>query len=571
MRILLVEDNPADARWLALLLDTYPRRQFDLVHRETLAEAIELCDGGDFPDVVLLDLSLPDSAGPQTLARLHRRVPQLPIVVLTGLDDEEMGAELIKAGAQDYLVKGRFDADLLVRALRYAVERKRLQDRLQYLAHHDPLTALPNRTLFLDRLTQIMAQADRIACRVAVLFIDLDRFKLVNDTLGHGAGDALLREAARRIGACIRASDTAARLGGDEFAVALSNVHDEKDAAQVADKIREALAVPFEVEGQPVAVSASIGIALYAPKIAAQPTVLLQQADMAMYRAKQQGEGDYCFYTAEIERDLRERLHLEGQLREALARGQFRLHYQPQVSVATGKVIAMEALLRWQHPQRGLLGPGAFMAVLEDSGLIVPVGEWVIREACRQLALWLQEGCAPLRMIVNLSVVQLRHPDLPAFVAQVLEKTRLDPGLLEFEISEKALVGNAAGVVQTLGAVKAMGIKITIDDFGSVASSLHYLRQFRVDAIKISDVVVMEMTGHEDGAALVSALIAMAAKLKVKSVAEGVETEEQLALLRRQNCEKVQGYLLSVPLPAEEVRAMLPVVGPAGKAEICPR
>jgi diguanylate cyclase (GGDEF)-like protein len=445
-----------------------------------------------------------------------------------------------------------------------AIERQEARNRLTYLAQYDALTNLPNRRRLGACLEEAIAQAALHGRRAAVMFIDLDRFKNVNDMLGHGVGDQLLVQAAARLEGCARRGDLVARLGGDEFAVVLPQLeahHDnEADAAQVAGRIIEALAQPFHLQGQQLFVTASIGIASY-PRDGASAEQLLKSADTAMYGAKNSGRNNYQFYSAALHEDTTQRaaqrLQLESQLRQALERNEFLLHYQPKLDLASGGISGFEALLRWNHPQRGLVPPLEFIAILEDTGLIIPVGEWVIGEVCRQLRSWEAEGLPPPPVAINLSARQLQQADLAAAVERIVLDAGVDPTLLEFELTESMLMTNPEAAVDILTRIKALGMRLSVDDFGTGYSSLAYLKRFPLDALKIDRTFVRDLPDDPDDAAITKAVIRLAHSLSLKVVAEGVENIAQLRELEQYDCDEIQGYYISRPLAPADCRPFL--------------
>ncbi|WP_431065611.1 putative bifunctional diguanylate cyclase/phosphodiesterase [Methylotuvimicrobium sp.] len=435
-------------------------------------------------------------------------------------------------------------------------ELKLSEERLNYLAHHDPLTGLPNRLLFQDRLAQGILQAQRGKSMIAVMFLDLDRFKLINDTLGHPIGDELLVAVAERLRRCARETDTIARLGGDEFAVILSSMTREEDVEHVAQKIIQALSSVFCVGGHEVFVTTSIGITFY-PGLNNDRSKLLEQADVAMYHAKKHGRNNYQYYTADMNAAAYERLMLETNLRRALEREEFRLYYQPQIDVQTGVVTGVEALIRWQSPELGLVSPGEFIPLLEETGLIVPVGEWVIETACRQMKEWLDAGYAAMTMAVNLSARQFHQVDLVEKIAQILQELSLPPELLELELTESMVMESVDSAIEILHKLKRMGVKVAIDDFGTGVSSLGYLKHFPIDTLKISHDFVLNLPRDSVDASIASAVINLARNMQLSSVAEGVENSEQMDFLCAQDCERLQGYLFSRPVPAEKIAELL--------------
>ena len=434
--------------------------------------------------------------------------------------------------------------------------RLAIEEKVAYLAQFDALTGLPNRNLFQDRLVQAMALAKRNDWPMAVLFIDLDRFKLVNDTLGHSAGDKLLKEAAERLRSCIRSSDTVGRLGGDEFAALLSELSIPSDAGLVAQKFIDVLRRPFDLDGKETYVSASIGITVY-PADSDSVEALIMNADAAMYRAKEQGRNNYQYFTRDMNERALRRVQMEAALRRALHRDEFRLVYQPKASLATGRICGFEALLRWQHPDRGTVAPGEFIPVLEETGLIVPVGEWVLHSACMQIKAWEKGGLKVPPISVNLSARQFEQKNLKDAVHRVLRETEVDPSLIEFEITESLLMNDPEGTARTLSSLKESGVRLSMDDFGTGYSSLGYLKRFPIDTLKIDRSFVHDISTDADAATLTRAIIHLAQNLRLKVVAEGVETEDQLAFLRSNGCDEMQGYLFAKPTDAEECGRML--------------
>ena len=443
-------------------------------------------------------------------------------------------------------------------------ERKRAEDRLSYLAHHDVLTDLPNRTLFNDRLSQAMIEAHRHGRRVGVLLLDLDRFKNINDTLGHEAGDRLLQAVARRLRQSVRQGDTVARLSGDEFAIVLADMGHADDGGRVAQKIVQAFVDAFHVGEREFHVTASIGITIY-PSDGESIEGLLRNADAAMYRAKDAGRNTYQFYTEEMTQQAFERLSLETALRRALERDELHLAYQPIFDVRSGAVVSVEALVRWAHPERGLLLPGQFIGVAEDTGLIVPLGEWVLRSACRQLAHWHALGLTDIRMAVNMSVGQFRTLGLSDALAKVTATAGIPLTAIEIEITE-SMLAQGPEIATLLQQTSAMGVQFSIDDFGIGYSSLSYLKRFPIDRLKIDQSFVRDIPGDTEDAAIATAIIAMAHNLGIKVVAEGVETPDQLQFLQNQGCDYVQGFYLSRPLDTDGVTALLQCGIRAGRA-----
>jgi diguanylate cyclase (GGDEF)-like protein/PAS domain S-box-containing protein len=434
--------------------------------------------------------------------------------------------------------------------------RKEAEEKLVYLAHYDGLTGLPNRVLFFDRLQQTLAQAGRRNLLAAVMFLDVDRFKVVNDTLGHTVGDELLRHVAQRLAGCVRVGDTVARFSGDEFVLIVNDLHDVEDARHIAQKILQAFVDPFRLGGHEIFVTTSIGISMY-PSDCGDEQALLKNADTAMYRAKESGRNNFQFYTHEMNARAMYRLELENSLRHALEREEFRLHYQPKACLHTGKVTGVEALLRWERPGHGLVPPGDFVPLLEDTGLIVQVGEWVIAEACRQVNTWRKAGRDPISIAINISARQFAARNLGEIIGRLLEAHNADPHFIELELTESLLMVNTEEAVRTLEYLKSLGLRLSIDDFGTGYSSLAYLKRFPIDALKIDRSFIDEITTDVGDATITRAVIGMAHNLGLKVVAEGVETEEQLAFLSANGCDEAQGYYFARPQTGAEMAVWL--------------
>ena len=434
--------------------------------------------------------------------------------------------------------------------------RRQAEERVHHLAHYDELTGLPNRSMFNQRLNHALVQARRHSKPLAILFVDLDRFKNINDTLGHEAGDRVLEEVAQRLLGCLREGDTVGRLGGDEFVVLIEELAEPMHVAAVAQKILAAVVKPFIVGVQEFNITASIGISTY-PDDSEDMQGLLKNADISMYRAKAQGKNNYQFYSAVMNVHTIERLALESGLRRALERDEFVLYYQPKVDIRSGRITGMEALVRWQQREAALISPGQFIALAEETGLIVPIGEWVLRTACARNQSWREQGMPALRMAVNLSARQFAHVNLLQDVARALNETGLDPAALEFEITESLVMHDPEGAVKLLSRLKDMGIHLSIDDFGTGYSSLSYLKRFPLDSLKIDGSFIRDIPGDADDCAITRAIIAMAHSLRLKVIAEGVETEEQLSFLREHGCDEMQGYRFSGPLAEDEFLRLL--------------
>ncbi|MFQ5992696.1 MAG: putative bifunctional diguanylate cyclase/phosphodiesterase, partial [Nitrospiraceae bacterium] len=641
-----------------------------------LATGLERLAAGSH-DVVLLDLTRPDSHGRDALAQLRAQAPRSPIIVLTDRDDEAVAVKAVREGAEDCLVKGQINSNLLVRAIRYAIARKRSEEAVQaakeyaenlinssldmiisvdtnrnivefnraaeqvfgyskaevlgkpidvlyadpsegrklhknsvgggftgevankkkngeiftsyvsatimhdtsgsvvgvmgisrditerkqaeetivHQAYHDALTNLANRRLFMERLALALGRVPWHKRLVGVLFLDLDHFKSINDALGHSVGDRLLQAVAERLTACVREGDTVARLGGDEFAIALADVARASDVPKVAQKIIEALSKPYVLEGREFFTTTSIGISI-SPDDAQDPESLVKNADIAMYRAKKLGRNNYQHYSPDMNAQAFERLAIETSLRHALEREEFFLEYQPQFDIGTGRLIGYEALVRWRHRDLGMISPGKFIPLAEESGLIVPIGEWVLRTACAQNKAWQAAGLPSIRVAVNVSPRQLRQDNLLPLVERILRETGLHPTHLELELTESS-IQDSEEVIQLFSQLQSMGVQIAIDDFGTGYSSLNHLKRYPIDKLKVDQSFVRDIAHDPHDRAIVKAIIALAHSLNMNAVAEGVETEAQMAYLRSLKCDEAQGYLLGRPMSAQDASQLL--------------
>jgi diguanylate cyclase (GGDEF)-like protein/PAS domain S-box-containing protein len=677
LKLLVIEDEAGDFGLVKAYLREAGLGSNEPAWCQTLAKGIAQARLGTF-DVILLDLSLPDSSGLVTLQTLRAALPHAPVVVLTGNDEKSLALAALQSGAQDYLVKGQFDADALGRAVRHArvralivqerdftqaaldslpglfylfnqqgrflrwnqnfetvsgysaaeiatmtpldffgeadhvpvaaamaqtydtgetlveadflaknrtstpflfsgkrfmldaqpclmglaidiTQRRQANARVEWLSHFDPLTSLANLSLLGDRFTHALSMAQRSGLTMSLMTLDLDHFKNINDTLGRHIGDALLVEVARRIQAVVREEDTVSRQGGDEFVMLLPSA-DVAGAAHLAERLLATIATHYQIDTHELLTTPSIGIAMY-PADGEDFETLTKNADIAMYRAKLDGRNCYRFFAADMQTHSTHTLRIENALRRACERGQLSLHYQPQVALDSARVVGAEALLRWQHPELGQVSPAEFIPIAEASGQIVQIGEWVLRTAVRQMKAWLDLGLtgadAPFVMAVNLSVVQFRHPHLVDLVMQILQEEQLAPEHLELELTEGVALSDPLGAIAVMDALHARGIRLSVDDFGTGYSSLNYLKRFKVYKLKIDQSFVRELTEDPEDKAIVSATISLARSLGLKTIAEGVETAGQLAFLRDNGCDEVQGYYYSKPLPMAEFEAFL--------------
>jgi diguanylate cyclase (GGDEF)-like protein len=550
-RVLIVDDD----RGMRLALrNVLAQDGYQIEEAENGEQALALCERR-LPDLVLMDALMPVMSGFKACARI-RKLPEgahTPVLIITALEDENSIKQAFSAGATDYIPKPVHFAVLRRRVARL-LDASRAEKHVYQLAYHDTLTGLPNRVSFRKRLEEAIARSSA-GEKLAILFLDLDRFKLVNDTLGHDVGDLLLKAAAERISGCLRAGDMVARLGGDEFTIILENIRSPEVVERIAREICEALSSPFVFVGQEMYISTSIGIALY-PRDGKDISALIKHADTAMFRAKERGNG-FQFYEQGMETGAARRLVMEAALRRALERNEFALCYQPQANPATGKLAGFEALIRWHHPERGLVSPTKFIPLAEETGLIIPIGEWVLREACTQTQAWLQRGLGPLQIAVNVSGRQLEKGDLAAKVMAILKETGLPPELLELEITESVVMQHAETVIPMFRELRAIGVKLAIDDFGTGYSSLNSLKRFPVDTLKIDRSFICDIATNPDDTAILAGIIALARSLRLKVVAEGVETREQEAILKTHWCDLIQGFYLSQPLSAAVVEQTL--------------
>jgi diguanylate cyclase (GGDEF)-like protein len=512
-------------------------------------------------------------SGLELVPRVHSLSPDTVVVMVSGNQDIEFAIKALRVGAFDYITKPldlRHVEASVERALKHChllKEKRRYKEQLEnllqqrtaevdWLAYYDTVTQLPNRALFEDRLKQAVTIARTKEQALGVLFISLDQFKKVNDTLGHGLGDSLLREFAERLKSCISKTDTVARFGNDEFALLRTQIEGTGDVIETIGSLSQVLKFAFDLAGHELFATASVGVSLF-PLDGADSQTLLKNAGAALYKAKRSGGANYQFYTADMHELATRRLALETNLRRAIQNEEFLLHYQPRVSVDSLAITGVEALVRWQHPQLGLVSPSEFIPLAEDTGLIVPIGEWVLRSACQQAQRWRRQGFAPMQIAVNISARQFHDRDLSQTVIRILEETGLPPKHLELELTESSIMHSAEFAAGMLNRLKNMGINIAIDDFGTGFSSLASLKRLPIDALKIDQSFVREANSDPDDAALVMAIITLAHNLRLKVIAEGVETEDQLRFLQLLRCDEIQGFLFSQPLPADKLASLL--------------
>ena len=554
--LLLVEDNPQDCARIRQQLTT-GSRQFEIVDTDRVEDALQLLEVSNF-DIMLLDLSLPEGHGLDVLKRAQVAASALPIFVMTEEHDDKLALRAVRVGAQDYLVKGKWDGPQLLRTILQSLERHRMlvelhtaRRRQQHLASHDDLTGLYSRGAFEDNLGRVLHYSERYDKLVGLFFLDLDGFKAINDGMGHAAGDEVLRTVSQRLSSWLRRSDMAARVGGDEFVLVLQNLSGADVAAKVAERLLVLVGETFQVGGQTLGLTTSIGIAIY-PDDATDAENLLRNADIAMYHAKSKGKNQYEFFSKELSLEVSRKLRMESRLREALERDEFLLHYQPILQASTGALVGAEALVRWEDPELGLLAPGDFIPVAEKTGVILPMGQWVLHTACRQWKELHDAGFVNGTVAVNLSAQQFRDPGLVQSVVSVLADTGLSPALLQLELTETSLMQNEEVPVTQLRELHSMGIELALDDFGTGYSSLSRLHSYPFDRIKIDHSFIVGLPHNPDSVALTGVIIGMAHNLGLRLTAEGVETLAQYEVLAEQGCEEFQGFLFSQPLPMAE-------------------
>ncbi|HJU91817.1 MAG TPA: EAL domain-containing protein [Pyrinomonadaceae bacterium] len=524
-------------------------------------------------DLVISDIDMGGMSGLELVPRVHSLSPDTVVVMISGNHDIEFAIKALRVGAFDYISKPidlRHVEASVERALNHhslLKEKRRYKEQLEsllqqrtaqvdWLAYYDTVTQLPNRALFEDRLAQAVAIARAKNQLLGVLFISLDQFKKVNDSLGHGPGDSLLKEFAERLKSCISKSDTVARFGSDEFALLRSQINGTKDVIETIGSLSQVLKFSFDLPGHELFATASVGVSLF-PLDGQDSQTLLKNAGAALYKAKKSGGANYQFYTSDMHELATSRLALETNLRRAIQNEEFMVHYQPRVAVDSLAITGVEALVRWQHPQLGLVSPSEFIPLAEDTGLIVPIGEWVLHTACLQGRRWRDEGFAPIQIAVNISGRQFHEQDLSQTIARIVEETGFPARNLELELTESSVMQDAEFASGVLSLLKSMGIKISIDDFGTGFSSLVSLKRLPIDALKIDRTFVRDATSDTDDAALVRAIITLAHNLRLKVIAEGVETEDQLRFLQLLRCDEIQGFLFSKPLPAEALVSKL--------------
>jgi len=559
--VLYVEDDRTIREMVTLILrQGFP--ELRLLLAENGAEGLALYEQ-ERPEIVVTDVRMPVMDGIQMARGIRQLDESARIILLTASSDTSLILEAIDLGVNHYVLKPidtaklRATIEQSLAGLRLERQLREQEEHIRQMAYSDPLTGLANRQLFNELLHQALAQAGRHHRPLAVLFLDLDRFKLINDTLGHAVGDLLLQAAARRLRECCRRErDIVARRGGDEFIILLPELDDLQEPARVAQKIVDAFARSFVLPEHELFISTSVGVSIF-PHDGRDGESLIHNADLAMYRAKEAGRSRYHLYTPAMDVQASRRLALESCLRQALERDEFLLYYQPKVNIKTGRIASIEALARWHHPEFGMVPPTQFIPLAEETGLIVPIGEWVLRTACLQNRAWQEEGFPPMRVSVNFSPRQFQQLDLAEMVERVLADTGLEPRWLELEVTENLMLQNEDYAIATLSRLSEAGVNISIDDFGTGFSTFSYIKKLPIHTLKIDQSFVSDIDSNQSDAAIVTAVIRMAQSLHLNVIAEGVETESQRCLLDALDCPEMQGHLFSRALPAEEIAKVL--------------
>lgn len=555
IRTLLINADGDQYLQMAKLLDAIAVADYEMTWCADYDYALEAMMA-PIHDIILLDYQDAPQVCEELLRSASAHGCTTPILCITDKVNPELDRAAIKAGAADYLVKDRMDIASIERTIRYAIDRKRAEIELARLAHYDALTGIPNRLLFNDRLDRALQRGERGESPFALLYLDLDGFKSVNDTHGHDVGDKLVQGIAARLSQCIRRTDSVARIGGDEFTVLLEKVTSTNDTVTIAQKIIDVITEPFNINGQQLRVGSSIGIAVY-PEAGRDATTLIKHADMAMYEAKATQGSNFRFFTAKMDNDADDQNKLDVELRAAINNDELALFFQPRVSLRTGKIVGAEALLRWRHPERGMIFPGDFIDVAKQLGLIVPMGYWALNRLCVYIAEMDKLGIAPLRISLNVSHEQFLSPKFVDTVESILESMAVGGNRFEFELSESDLVANLAEIAQDMSLLEKKGIRFALDDFGTGFSSLPQLQQLPITTLKLDTSHVQKVTVDDDSANVVRAMIYLAHGLELKVVAEGVETEEQKAFLLENRCDHVQGFFYSEALSFDDFIALL--------------
>ena len=553
-RVLLVEVDYDDAAFLRASLATYTD-SVDITHKDRISDAVAVLEDEPF-DIVLLDLNLPDGRGAECVEKIHAADELVPIVVLSGHDDEDFAVDILSQGVQDYLVKWEGDGRIILRAIRYAIERKRAENKINYLARLDWVTCIPNEQYLGDELQHAITRAFRGRRTLGLMLLDIDQFDEVSEKLGRGAGDDLLRACAQRLSENVREADVLARLRGNRFAVLLEDVDGPLEIELVARNISAALQRPFEVHGRELTISASVGIAIF-PHECTDAEALLANAESALIEARAQDSATFRFFSESIQGEVSAHRRLERDLGAAIDRGQFELMYRPQVRLADDRVESVEARLCWHHPDRGLLHADAFMGVAEHSGFQIALERWMLEEVCRQFGRWTEAGVRLPRVAIEVSGAQLRQPDLSGIVKDLLQTNTIDPNLIEFELTERSLLEDPSGMRAAVYALKDTGVRLAIDYLGAGPSSISNLQQLPFDVLKIDKSFVAPVDANFEAQVLGGIIMTIANRLSLDTVAEGVESEKQEAFWFRHECQYGQGPRFGEAISAAEVADMM--------------
>lgn len=545
--VVLADDDPSIRLMVRHVLES---EDFDIVEASDGLEAIKAVEKYH-PALILLDAVMPGIDGFTTCQQIKEKGhTDIPVMMITGLDDDASVERAYEVGAIDFITKPIKWA-VLKHRVKSVVAKVIAERKVQLLAYRDSLTNLPNRLLFADRLEQSIIRSDRGRTSMALMLIDIDDFKLVNDSFGHDAGDKLIKAVGELIAKSLRRADTIARLGGDEFAVIIEGIDGPEDAISIADNLTTILEHNVRLDDQETYTSASIGIAVY-PEDGKDARTLLKNADTAMFRAKENGRHCFQFYKPEMSVSAMERLDLENNLKSAFENDEYLIHYQPIIDIHKNEIVGVEALLRWQHPEKGMIQPNDFVSVVEDCGLIVALGEWLIFSVCKQISVWQEAGLKDQQVSINLAARQFKEQDLVAVFTQAIAEHNIDASSLAVEVTERTLIDNAGGVEDTLKKLRAMGIQVMLDDFGTGYASLAFLKEFPVDVVKIDRAFVIGIPDNHEDSAVVDAIAGLTRGLKLRLLAEGVENERQLDVLKSVGCQYGQGYYWSKPLPGDE-------------------
>ncbi len=567
IEILLVDDDDEDYLITKDIISEIKSQHYSISWASSYEKALKEIQNSKY-DIFLIDYQLGAKTGLDLINELDEKIKSIPVIILTGQNNRDVDILAMKKGVSDFLVKGRIDADLLERSIRYAIEKKKTENQILYLAYYDQVTALPNRVFFKEQLNYALAHAVRYNRFLAVIFLDLDNFKLINDSLGHYMGDCLLKEVAKRLSLSVRKSDIiarnnlkapidmVARLGGDEFTVSLTEISAYEDASLVADRIIKSLNEPFRIENQEIFTGASLGIALF-PSDSDDAETLLKYADNAMYHAKKQGKNNFQYYQKSMNDNVLDKVNMINSLRKAIENNEFLIYYQPKMDIKNGKITGFEALIRWNRKEKGIVLPNDFIPFAEEHNLISLITKWVIQDVCRQLKEWNQMNLKLIPVSINLPVNQFKKPDFIEFLMEIVDANQISPKLIELEVTESIFMNDTKLTNQKLNELQSRGFKISIDDFGTGFSSLNRLKQLPCNILKIDKSFVKNINENSTDDIIIKSIITMGHSLNFEILAEGVETAAQFNFLKENYCDIIQGYVLNPPLPNEKIVEIL--------------